>query len=527
MDNRRILIIDDDSAIREDYKKILAPEKDTTFSKLDELEKELFKTTSQSKDDLPKFSLFFASQGRDGFEMAVNARNDGKPFAVAFIDIRMPPGWDGVETAAQIRKADPDIEIVMVTAYSDRDRNSIISAVTDASKLLYLKKPFDPDEIRQLAHSLTDKWNLRNREREYRNYLENLLKLFSSMRIEAESEADLLRGLLKMIAGFFDARDGVLAFRPERGANLDLLLSGKAIDGASDWLEHLPEDVMFPKDGLLLLPLRLAGGQGAILLELPKTGMESTNAQLLGRIVVSNIVNVFNVFHFQKEMIEKQSLTAVGNAVYRIIHDVNNPISAILGFAVLLENSRAINEKDLRRVRSILSAAENVRKLISSLHDLISDDIHLMPARTDVKSILIETSAEYQPKFEKASIEMILALPDAPMFIEIDPERFRRVIFELLDNALEATERSRGAKKVELGMSGTSDKISVWVKDTGTGIPDEHLDKIWQPFYTLARRNKLGLGLALVKKLVTLSNGQVSISTVLNEGTTVLIEFSI
>lgn len=97
------------------------------------------------------YEVHTALQGKEGFETVSAFRNKGTPFALAFIDIRMPPGWDGIQTAKKIREIVPDIEIVIVTAYSDRKRQEIVKEIGTPEKLLYVKKTFDHDEIRQLA----------------------------------------------------------------------------------------------------------------------------------------------------------------------------------------------------------------------------------------------------------------------------------------------------------------------------------------------------------------------------------------
>jgi signal transduction histidine kinase len=100
-----------------------------------------------------------ASQGLEGVEKLREAYAKGEPYKVVFLDMRMPPGIDGKETAIQMRAIDPDLEIVMVTAYSDHNLEDIVMEVGSPDRFLYLKKPFDPAEIRQIALSLTTKWN--------------------------------------------------------------------------------------------------------------------------------------------------------------------------------------------------------------------------------------------------------------------------------------------------------------------------------------------------------------------------------
>ncbi|MBD3175019.1 MAG: response regulator [Armatimonadia bacterium] len=104
------------------------------------------------------YELTIRGQGEDAVS-EVRASLDGdRPFALAFLDVRMPPGINGVEAARQIRELDPNIEIVIVTAYTDIDPDEIARTVPPAHRLLYLNKPFHPFEIRQLAAALTAKW---------------------------------------------------------------------------------------------------------------------------------------------------------------------------------------------------------------------------------------------------------------------------------------------------------------------------------------------------------------------------------
>ena len=160
MHNRRILVIDDDHYIRETYQDILAPTTRLKGKNRDHISRLL----SLNSNDKPVFALEMAAQGLEGFSMVQEGLAGDMPFALAFIDVRMPPGWDGIQTAARIRQIDPYIELVIVTAYADRSLEEIIKAVGTPEKLILLRKPFDPEEIIQLAFSLTEKWNLARRE---------------------------------------------------------------------------------------------------------------------------------------------------------------------------------------------------------------------------------------------------------------------------------------------------------------------------------------------------------------------------
>lgn len=174
-DNNHVLIIDDDPEIQSAYRMVLSPEPESERSSSAQLAKLLHKGQLPEPSGGPRFELDFAGQGIEGVALVEASLEKQHPFAVAFIDIRIPPGFDGMETAARVRRIDPDIEIVIVTAYSDRSREEIVHAVGAPEKLLFLRKPFDPEELIQMALSLTAKWNLARQAREHRNELETVL----------------------------------------------------------------------------------------------------------------------------------------------------------------------------------------------------------------------------------------------------------------------------------------------------------------------------------------------------------------
>ena len=156
-DNRRILVIDDNVSIHEDFRKILVPPNDS--GALDQARVALF-GEAPSLPPQEHYELEFASQGREGCGMVHTAYGKGHPYAMAFVDMRMPPGWDGLETIENLWYVDPDLEIVICTAYSDHPWEDVSRRIGHTDKLLILLKPFNSIEVVQLANSLTRKWNL-------------------------------------------------------------------------------------------------------------------------------------------------------------------------------------------------------------------------------------------------------------------------------------------------------------------------------------------------------------------------------
>ena len=156
--NRRILVIDDNRAIHDDFRKILAANC-TGPSALEAFESALFGASSLNTI-LPTFEIDSAYQGQEGLERVKQAQSEHRPYAMAFIDVRMPPGWDGIETTARIWEVCPDLQIVICTAYSDYTLEGMLEKLGHSDRLVILKKPYDNVEAVQLANALTAKWNL-------------------------------------------------------------------------------------------------------------------------------------------------------------------------------------------------------------------------------------------------------------------------------------------------------------------------------------------------------------------------------
>lgn len=179
MNRPRILIVDDEQEVREAYRSILKPQPETDG--IDEIAASLFddKENEPDSDDINAFfeddgaemiveedlktglyEIDEASQGKEAVEKIREAVQGNRPYSLMFLDIRMPPGIDGVQAAREIRELDPDIEIVIMTAYSDYSYEEIVNTVGNPDRLLYFHKPFKSSQILQLASTLTQQWYL-------------------------------------------------------------------------------------------------------------------------------------------------------------------------------------------------------------------------------------------------------------------------------------------------------------------------------------------------------------------------------
>ena len=185
--NYRVLIVDDQEEIHNDFEEMLSsgPTKRATDELADAF------VSQSDKPVLPQFELSHAASGEEACAMVKAAQESNRPFTLAYIDVRMPPGTDGVETVRQIRQFEQDIEIVIMTAYSDKTLPEIVNDMELLHKLLYIRKPFSREEIQQITLSLTGKWNIEQELAKHQRELEDSKQKleFSNQRLQAVLDA--------------------------------------------------------------------------------------------------------------------------------------------------------------------------------------------------------------------------------------------------------------------------------------------------------------------------------------------------
>jgi diguanylate cyclase (GGDEF)-like protein len=174
--NRRILIIDDNAAIHHDFRKVLCTsDEEEAQATLALLEADLLGERPVGSTR-PRFEIESAHQGQEGVEMAQRALAARRPYAMAFVDMRMPPGWDGLQTIEQLWKVDSHVQVVICSAHTDYDWTEVVDRLGHSDKLLVLRKPAEPIEILQCANALTRKWE---NDRLIRDQMERLEHVIS------------------------------------------------------------------------------------------------------------------------------------------------------------------------------------------------------------------------------------------------------------------------------------------------------------------------------------------------------------
>jgi response regulator RpfG family c-di-GMP phosphodiesterase len=200
--NRRVLVIDDKQSIHEDFRQILSNGQANTS--LAAARNAVFGTNG--KDSSADFEADCVFSGREGLARVLESEKTGRPYAMAFVDLRLDSDWDGIETIEQLWKVQPHLQIVICTAYSDYSWMDIIDRLGSTERLLILKKPFENIEVRQMACALTEKWELLNK-------LDNLVQERTTQIAETRDVA------MFVIATLAESRD------PETGEHLERIRS--------------------------------------------------------------------------------------------------------------------------------------------------------------------------------------------------------------------------------------------------------------------------------------------------------------
>lgn len=234
IDNKRVLIIDDNKEIHDDFLKILLPKETATAMAAAEMA--LFGLAEKPQEDLSNCILHSAYQGQEGFELVQKAVAKNEPYAMAFVDTRMPPGWDGVKTIQKIWEIDPQIQTVICSAHSDYTWEDIKNVLGGSDRLLILKKPFEVLEIQQLVCALIQKWNL---NRQVQNHVSNLESLVKDRTKELEKSLSLTKATLESTA------EGIFVISTDN----------KIIDYNNKFLEiwEIPEAILQQQESAMVL----------------------------------------------------------------------------------------------------------------------------------------------------------------------------------------------------------------------------------------------------------------------------------
>ncbi|HUG09487.1 MAG TPA: response regulator [Opitutaceae bacterium] len=552
--SHRILVIDDNPAIHEDIRKILTPEGAADASLA--ATKSLLFGETDATPVMEEFEIDSAFQGEEGYGKVLQAAREGRPYSLAFVDVRMPPGWDGVETVTRIWKEQPELQIVICTAYSDYSWEDMVRQLGRSSSMVVLKKPFDNIEVIQLAHALAEKWKL---TREITAHISELDKRVAARTAEL-NESNLLlkreneerriveRALVQSEERFskaFNANPIPLAIQSTEDESFTVTNRGfQELTGYSnaELFDHTPGQLGLWVDidsetdvvGMLKkghsvrhLPCQLrtrAGEVRDILLSVEVIQL-SERAFLL-----AIFEDVTEQLLLEKQLRHSQKMEAVGQLAAGIAHDFNNMLTVIQGnTSLILSDDPRPAENPL--LESILRAAQRSAKLVRQL--LAFSHKQMMEVRAVNVGELLGSLSDMLSRMlgEQIAIEVDVTAGIPP--ISADPAMLEQLLMNLAVNARDAMPRGGRlrltADPVEVSAAAArinqdaraGSFLCIAVADDGEGIPPDVLPRIFEPFFTTKPIGKgTGLGLATSYGIAKQHEGWIEVQSEPGLGTT-------
>jgi two-component system NtrC family sensor kinase len=463
--NRRIIVIDDNPAIHEDVRKVLVQAHDT-FIELPALDDIMGGGLPPPKPMVPPYQIDSATQGNEGVEMVRAARDEGHPYAVAIVDVRMPPGPDGIDTVAHLWRIDPELQVVICSAFSDHSWGDIMRRLAPADGLLILRKPFDNVEIRQMAYALVTKWALARSQR--RQLVDLEAKVQERTRDLVQANEELKRKNVERARMEVDLR---LAQKLESVGQL-----------ASGIAHELNTPIQFLGDSIDFL--RQAW-----------TDLQALQVGLLEVVARAERPDLTAEVERRREEVDVEFLKVEIPAAFERASDGVRRVATIV---------RAM--KDFAHIDRREKSPANLNEAIRNT---------LIVARNEYKYV-----AEVETHFGE--------LPNVMCNVGDLNQVFLNLIVNAAHAIGDVVGKSGELGRISVSTRAEGERVIVTIADTGAGIPAEIADRVYDPFFTTKEVGKgTGQGLAISRSIVDKHEGTISFESQVGRGTTFTISLPI
>ncbi|MBN2642102.1 MAG: response regulator [Victivallales bacterium] len=522
LQNRRILIVDDQQDLREQLAKLLLRSGKTneTASLVQGIRARLGKK-EEAPDDAAsasvknitdqEYEVETAGQGEQAFEMVKKSLEDGQPYAMMFTDMRMPPGWDGLETAKRIREIDKNIEIVIMTAFADHDQKVVAQTIGTPHKLLYIKKPFQSEEIFQLALSLTAKWNFEETERIRKEWLEILIRCMSKVKtVNTGNIKDIYGTILKSILTFTGTDKGFIVNLTDSGSwsvedsqGLESMEVDNFIKQNSDRLINSRTTQHF--DGKYILPLKRESFSAVACIYNVETQNDPEWYKLMSLLVMTSS-EVLSSALLASSAIKKEQFHNLSHALKKISSIEMDTFGRINAAAESIKKQSGESE-ELNIINDNVAMAQRRLGRINDIMMLAeADDSGFTRENAVIAELLRNACNEAAKLADEFPIELNIKDEDVAK-LHTAPELLARAFRNLAINACEAA-RKAGKEKVTLTAEITQAKniISIRFADDGPGINPEMRDSFLEPFNSDSDK-KMGIGLSVARVILEKLHG--------------------
>jgi two-component system cell cycle sensor histidine kinase/response regulator CckA len=537
---RRILIVDDNESIHEDLKNILLDGHYVADAEREDLSKELFNradTRATVMAGLPfTYAIDSAFQGEEAVAMVDEAARRGAPYALIFMDVRMPPGIDGIQTVKRIWKSYPQTEVVLCTAFSDYGWDEIMAQLGFSDHLLFIRKPVDSVAIKQLALTLTTKWEL---DWSNRGYVQSL----AESRARYKSLVNNL-GLGIMVID----RDMVVIMSNNQMKQWNPGVNDSGKQRCFQVLPAHPQEHfcrMCParktfEDGLMHEVLTDATINGELRHHRVQAFpvRDPTGKTVTAIIVIEDITERMAL---EERISGAQKLEFLGSIASGVAHDLNNILAGIVTLPDLLLLETPSQSPAVEYLGMIKESANRASAIIEDLLTL-SRRSAVIPAVINLNAVVSACLAA--PEFavvrnEHPAVKVQSFLAAGLWNMRGSKLHLSKAVMNLLVNAMEAipgsgsitvtTENAtRNQTDGDHPAGAAGELVRLRIVDSGIGIPREMQRKIFEPFYTtkvMGRRSGTGLGLAIVERAVADHHGSIQVDSAVGSGTEFILEF--
>lgn len=580
--SQRILIIDDNPAIHDDFRKIFKPADENVD--LDAAAAAFF-GDAPAAPKAAGFTIDSAHQGQEGLAMVEAAMAEGQPYAMAFVDVRMPPGWDGIETVARIWEVYPDLQVVICTAYSDYSWDEMLAKLGNSDRLVILKKPFDHIEVLQLANALTAKWHLLQQVKLKIENLEAMAVIRAEELSKCETRFQLIAENASELISLWTNGDHRLYTSPSHEKVLGVApdeLSGTPVnqrvhpEDREKVLTAVQTAKLSKTEQVLEYRMQHRDGTWRVF-ETHANPVVNERGEVKHLVIVARDITERTKADEERRQMEvqlrhAQKMESIGQLAAGIAHEINTPtqyigdntqfvqdsfrdVTALLEAhnlllraakqeAVLPEivadveaaaaaaDMEYLAEEIPKAIDQSLQGVKRVAKIVGAMKEFSH------PGSTEMTSIdlnrAIESTLTVATSEWKYLAEMVTDFDPSLPPVACLPGEFNQVILNMVVNASHAIgdvigDGSQGKGTITISTRLVGESVEVRIRDTGTGMPEHIRERVFDPFFTTKGVGRgTGQGLAIAHSvIVDKHGGTIQVESEVGQGTTFILRVPI